>query len=63
MKKDYKVKLGVMVYYEVEVNIDADNVVEAMDVVVDGYNKNLLSPMKAVHTTAPGIISVSRRKD
>jgi len=62
MKKRYRVKLGVTVHYEVEINVDADNAVQAMDVSIDGYKRNLLSPAKIVRTTPPAIISVSKRK-
>jgi hypothetical protein len=61
MKTSYRVKLGVAVYYEVEVNVDADDAVQAMNVSIDDYQRNLLPPVRMVCTTSPAIISVSKK--
>lgn len=57
----YKVKLGVIVHHQVEVDVDADDVVSAMNTAMDCYNKNLLPPIQVKYTTSPAIISVSKK--
>lgn len=56
--KNYKVKIGVKVLYEVEIDIRANNATEAMNKGIEGYNMNLIPPVQAVHTTEPAIITV-----
>jgi len=58
---NYKVKLGVQVLYEIEIDVQAEDAVHAMDKTIEGYNMNIIPPVKAVKTTAPAIISVSKK--
>lgn len=57
----YKVKLGVQVLYEIEIDVEAEDAIGAMDKAIEGYNNNLIPPVKAVKTTEPAIISVNKK--
>lgn len=57
--KTFKVKLGFKVHYEVEIDIDAESPIAALDKAVEAQKNNALPPFKDVHATKPAVISVS----
>lgn len=65
MKTIYRVKIGFAIHYETDIDIEAENAIQAMNAATDGYTQTLLTPSSKstviAQQTSPAIISVSKK--